>query len=470
MAKQIRDPFENVPPIEEDEGKGNQPAQSPAKAATKPVQKERKGAPRTLFKNGSKYLVPLAAAAILAWIFLGDTKSAGEKLGPAKETAVDPTRIRSDTNSILNALKGDADRIAEENDKRKKAEAAAAAAAQPPASSSTLPDPMARNPVTNPQDFGAAQQAAERQLEDERRREEEILASPLEAQGGSFKLFGADNAPGGDIAAGPKARLNQAQMEIDALNKRRAEADTRGSDRTAEVLAKMAAAEDGQAAAQRRSSNDAFLVENANSDTKIIVLKQQAPTSNYVVFQGTPIPTVLLSGINSDLPGDVTALVTSDVYDSIHRRFVLIPQYSRLFGKYNHEIAVGQKRVLVAMNRLLLPNGTWVPLGGARGTDLLGRSGMPANVNNHFMEMFGTSLVLGAASYLLPSRDRNITTTGSGNGQTTSGGSVAGMALNDTLKTVLERNKVMSPTLTIEPGQQFLFVAAHDMAMVPYRR
>jgi type IV secretion system protein VirB10 len=100
--------------------------------------------------------------------------------------------------------------------------------------------------------------------------------------------------------------------------------------------------------------------------------------------------------------------------------------------------------------------------------DMIGQGDVGANADNHFFKMFESSLIVGAVSLLLPKEDRRISTSSTASG-VEAGGSITGLALNDTVKTLMERNKYIAPTLTIPPGEEFLFMAAHDMAMVPYR-
>ena len=164
------------------------------------------------------------------------------------------------------------------------------------------------------------------------------------------------------------------------------------------------------------------------------------------------------------------ARVTSDVYDS-KQRYIVIPKGSQLIGVYSSQVVVGQERLLMAMNRLILPNGNWISLSGAGAADMTGMAGVKAEVNNHFMKMFGTSLVLGATSLLLPKSDTTVSTLQgmNSNGGSGTAGSVFATSFNEVLKTLLERNKQIAPTLSLQEGEEFIFMVAQDMAMVPYQ-
>lgn len=100
-------------------------------------------------------------------------------------------------------------------------------------------------------------------------------------------------------------------------------------------------------------------------------------------------------------------------------------------------------------------------------SDMQGASGLPADVNNHFFKMFGTSLMLGAASLLLPDKDQNITVSSS-NGSQEKGGSILGTALHDTITTILQRNARIPPTGTVEIGTPFTLTISRDVEMEPY--
>ena len=146
----------------------------------------------------------------------------------------------------------------------------------------------------------------------------------------------------------------------------------------------------------------------------------------------------------------------------------MIPKGSKLYGEYKSEVVVGQERLLIAMTRMILPNGTWVQLSGAPAANMIGQSGIEAKVNNHFFKIFSSSLILGGASLLLPNSQNTVSTTATAAGNLTTG-TVAGRAFNDALDTVMQRNKNIAPTLSAGPGQEFIFIISQDMIMEPYK-
>lgn len=177
------------------------------------------------------------------------------------------------------------------------------------------------------------------------------------------------------------------------------------------------------------------------------------PMSGYVLMPGTMIPAVLLTRINSDLPGMIVARVRQNVYDSVHGTKLVIPMGSTLVGYYGSKIFAGQTRVLSSFNKIIFPNGSTVDLKGMTASDAYGQAGMHANVNNHYLEMFGASFLIAALSTVLPSTS-NVTVVGGG---LSSGGleSSGGSALNQVSQKALNRAINIPPTLIVHRGFRF---------------
>ncbi len=114
----------------------------------------------------------------------------------------------------------------------------------------------------------------------------------------------------------------------------------------------------------------------------------QDKASPYVVQAGAVIPAALITGIRSDLPGQVTAQVTEHVYDSPTGSHLLIPQGARLIGQYDSQVAFGQRRVLLVWNRIVMPDGTSIVLERLQGTDPQGFSGLEDQVDHHWGQLF----------------------------------------------------------------------------------
>ena len=119
----------------------------------------------------------------------------------------------------------------------------------------------------------------------------------------------------------------------------------------------------------------------------------QAPASKYILQAGAVIPAALITGLRSDLPGQVTAQVTEDVYDSPTGKILLIPQGARVIGQYDAQIAFGQTRALLVWNRLIMPNGRSIVLERQPGADTKGYAGLEDEVDNHWGTLFKAAIL-----------------------------------------------------------------------------
>lgn len=209
----------------------------------------------------------------------------------------------------------------------------------------------------------------------------------------------------------------------------------------------------GQGPATRDEA--AWLKEYAKEADGKRTIRGYAAAGGYVLRQGKIIPAILGRQVNSDLPGRLTAYVSSNVYDSNNN--LLIPKGSTLVGAYDSQVAVGQTRLMFAFTRLILPNGYSFDLPAAQGVDMAGASGMSGDVNNHFLKMFGTSLLIA----VLADRGKqpsNVTQVGA-----TGPATAAGQVLSDVSKSILERNRVIPPTITVDQGTRINVEVVADM-------
>jgi type IV secretion system protein VirB10 len=207
----------------------------------------------------------------------------------------------------------------------------------------------------------------------------------------------------------------------------------------------------------------AFL--NATVDRKTVSPDRLTnPASRYVMQAGAVIPAALITGIRSDLPGQVTAQVTEHVYDTPSGRFLLIPQGSKLIGVYDSQISFGQDRVLLVWTRLILPNGRSIVLERQPGADTQGFAGLEDEVDHHWGRLAmaaALSTVLGVGSELSATNNDNAIVTALRRGGTDS--------LNQTGQQVVRRNLNIQPTITVRPGFPVRVVVNRDLALAPYQ-
>lgn len=208
---------------------------------------------------------------------------------------------------------------------------------------------------------------------------------------------------------------------------------------------------------------------NQIAGTQTSPLMPEGVASPYLVHEGSSIPAVLLSAVDSDLPGDLRAQVSRDVYDTVSMRNLVIPQGTTLVGSYNSEVVDGQQRLLFGFSRMIFPNGVSVSLtdtkgrSNFRGSDRQGKSGLEAEVNTHFWKIFGPALLIGAVTnFASPKSTTNVSLSfGATAAETTSS------ALTETVKRILSRNQNIKPTLSLQAGERFNLVVARDMALPP---
>ena len=191
------------------------------------------------------------------------------------------------------------------------------------------------------------------------------------------------------------------------------------------------------------------------------------PASPFIVQAGTIIPAALITGVRSDLPGQITAQVTETVYDTSSGRIRLIPQGARLIGIYDSQVAFGQSRILLVWTRLIMPNGRSIVLERQQGTDAGGYSGLEDEVDNHWAELFKAALlstILGVGAELGSGAD-----TGSNTGIIQALRLSAANSLNQTGQQAVRRNLNIQPTLTIRPGFPVRVIVNRDLVLEPYR-
>ncbi|MGL3214082.1 TrbI/VirB10 family protein [Bradyrhizobium pachyrhizi] len=192
------------------------------------------------------------------------------------------------------------------------------------------------------------------------------------------------------------------------------------------------------------------------------------PASPYIVQAGTVIPGALITGIRSDLPGQITAQVTENVFDTPTGRFLLVPQGARLIGIYDSEVTFGQSRVLLVWTRLIMPNGRSIVLERQPGADTAGYAGLEDQVDNHWGELFkaaALSTFLAVGTELGAGSDTN--SNDSAIIQALRHG--ASDSLNQTGQQVVRRSLNIQPTLTIRPGFPVRVIVDRDLVLEPYR-
>lgn len=217
-----------------------------------------------------------------------------------------------------------------------------------------------------------------------------------------------------------------------------------------------------------QDKKSAFL--NASTDTKIYASgRLQTPASPFQVMAGTIIPAAMVTGLNSDLPGQAIATVTEPVYDTVSGKSLLIPQGSRLLGTYDAQVSYGQSRVLLVWTRLIMPDGSSIVLDRLPGADTKGFAGLEDETDNHWGKLLAgaaLSTLLGVGAEL-GSQNSGL----GGTGQQTvvvATSRSAEESVNQVGQQVTRRNLNVQPTLTVRPGFPVRVIVNKDLVLRPY--
>jgi type IV secretion system protein VirB10 len=296
------------------------------------------------------------------------------------------------------------------------------------------------------------------------------LGPPLPGDLGRPMVNAGTTAPGmPQPAAGPNPEQQRIAQEQEAARTSHLFATTNAGRSVAAVIPAAAAlpgAVPNGAGTPGLASQDhklAFL--NGDVDRRTVSPDRvEAPASTNILQAGAVIAASLLTGLRSDLPGQVTAQVTENVYDSPTGRILLIPQGARLVGQYDAQVAFGQSRALLVWNRLIMPNGRSIVLERQPGADPEGYAGLEDQVDNHWGMLFkaailSTLLSVGSEAGTSDTENFLVQAIRQGASQSFSqiGEQVVGRSLN------------VQPTITIRPGFPVRVLVTHDLVLEPYQ-
>jgi type IV secretion system protein VirB10 len=213
------------------------------------------------------------------------------------------------------------------------------------------------------------------------------------------------------------------------------------------------------AAAQTEAGRKQAFLERSSDRHTVSSERLTGLASPSILQAGSVIPAALITGIRSDLPGLVTAQVTQNVYDSPTGRILLVPQGSRLIGNYDADVAFGQSRVLLAWNRLILPDGRSIVLERQPASDSRGFAGLQDGTDYHWGGVFKAALVstlLGAGSELGSGDDGNLARVFRRGTQD---------SINRAGEQIVSRELNVRPTLTIRPGFPVRVLVTRDLVL-----
>ena len=209
------------------------------------------------------------------------------------------------------------------------------------------------------------------------------------------------------------------------------------------------------------SGQEDFL--NARLDDAIYLKNGlQKPLSDFEIKAGTVIPAALITGLNSDLPGETIGQVTEHVFDTASGQHLLIPQGTKIIGRYSADIGYGQDRAQIVWDRLIMPNGNSIQLEAMVGTDKAGYVGLSDQVDHHLGRLIGAVIL---SSFI--SVGANLATDSS-NDVSDALGDAAAQQAAQVGSQIVDRQLDVRPTVTVRPGFKLNILVGKDMILQPY--
>ena len=266
-------------------------------------------------------------------------------------------------------------------------------------------------------------------------------------------------APGAPTSPGPSPEQQAlAQERESARTSHLFSQDAQGAPADAPAAAPPGSAANAGEAGEGSSSAAASPAGDVNP------ARLQPPASPFVIQAGAVIPAALLTGLRSDLPGQVIAQVTQNLYDSLTGRILLAPQGSKLIGTYDSQLVFGQSRVFLAWTRLILPDGRSLDLPREPGTDAAGYTGLQDAIDHHWRALFGAALI---STVLAVGTQAGASDTDSALIQALREGAAG--SLNQAGEQVVSKTLSLAPTLTVRPGFPLRVLVTRDLVLEPYR-
>lgn len=222
----------------------------------------------------------------------------------------------------------------------------------------------------------------------------------------------------------------------------------------------------------RQNSKQNFLNSNTNND----FISKKFLNRNYSKFElktGHIIHGIMVTGVNSDLPGQVLGQISRNVYDTVTGKHLLIPMGTKIYGIYDSNVTYGQNRLLLVWQRLVFPNGYTLELENIQGADLMGQAGFKGKVNNHFLKLLRSVLLssaITAATSRLDNVNVNVDTGSKSRVSIGTGASAASEKIQSIGEKLVEKDLNRQPTIYVKKGYKFNIIVNKDIVLVPYNQ
>ena len=222
----------------------------------------------------------------------------------------------------------------------------------------------------------------------------------------------------------------------------------------------------------RQASKQNFLNSNTNND----FVSKKFLNRSYSKFElktGHIIHGIMVTGVNSDLPGQVLGQISRNVYDTVTGKHLLIPMGTKIYGIYDSNVTYGQNRLLLVWQRLVFPNGYTLELENIQGADLMGQAGFKGKVNNHFLKLLRSVLLssaITAATSRLDNVNVNVDTGSKSRVSIGTGASAASEKIQSIGEKLVEKDLNRQPTIYVKKGYKFNIIVNKDIVLVPYNQ
>lgn len=222
----------------------------------------------------------------------------------------------------------------------------------------------------------------------------------------------------------------------------------------------------------RQASKQKFLNFDRNGD----FVSKKFLNRSYSKFElktGHIIHGIMITGVNSDLPGQVLGQISQNVYDTVTGKHLLIPMGTKIYGTYDSNVTYGQNRLLLVWQRLVFPNGYTLELENLQGADLMGQAGFKGRVNNHFLKLLRSVLLSSAVTAATSRLDNVNVNVDTGNRSRVSigtGASTASEKIQSIGEKLVEKDLNRQPTIYVKKGHKFNIIVNKDIILVPYNQ
>jgi type IV secretion system protein VirB10 len=303
---------------------------------------------------------------------------------------------------------------------------------------------------------------------------EEMYKSDLEARTAGTSISSGMNSGKGlgalsELGAAPVEGVSSLLQQLAGAYPKSVSAGNAGVPSLSALSANAGSGDQSDANLQEHKENFIDKARQARDERDYSSATRAPALSKYEIKSGWDIPATLESEVNTDLPGEVKAIVRENVYDTASGQYLLIPQGSRLIGRYDNRVSYGQSRAIIVWSRLIFPDGSSVDLDGMVGHDASGAAGFHDQVDNHFVRLVSMALMLSAFTAGVEMSQPQGSSASGALSPSAAATQALGQQFGQLGMEVTRKNLNIQPTVKIRPGYRFNVRVNRDIAFTePY--